>query len=120
MTDPLVRHLCEDATFLYEEDSAAHKEKVHSGENEYRKRVLFLMEQSGSRPVNGQEKRIILQNVAHFQQFSRRGTKGNTFARMATPLSSPALKTLRSIGERSHAPFREWLLAAWGRSQPER
>ena len=29
MTDPLVRHLCEDATFLYDEDFAAHKETVH-------------------------------------------------------------------------------------------
>ena len=78
MTSPLVCHLCEDATFLYGGDFAAHKEKVPSGENEYRKRVLFLMEQSGSRPVTGQEKRIILQNVAQFQQFSRRGTKGNS------------------------------------------
>ena len=55
MTGPLVCHLCDDATFLYDEDFAKHKEKVHSGENEYRKRVLFLMEQSGSRPVTGQE-----------------------------------------------------------------
>ena len=63
-----------------DEDFAAHKEKVHSGENEYRKRVLFLMEQSGSRPVTGQEKRIILQNFAHFQKFTRPGAKGNTVA----------------------------------------
>ena len=77
ITGPLVCHLCEDATFLYDEDFAAHNAKVHSGENEYRKRVLFPMEQSGSRPVNGQEKRIILQNVAHLQQFSRRRTKAN-------------------------------------------
>ena len=46
MTGPLVCHLCDDATFLYDEDFAKHKEKVHSGENEYRKRVLFLMEHS--------------------------------------------------------------------------
>ena len=82
MTGPLVCHLCDDATFLYDEDFAAHKEKVHSGENEYRKRVLFLMEQAGNRPVTGQEKRIIVQNFAHFQQFSRPGAKGNTFARI--------------------------------------
>ena len=56
--------------------------KVHSGENEYCKRVLFLMEQSGSRPIAGQEKRIIVQKFAHFQQFSRPGAKGNTFARI--------------------------------------
>ena len=82
ITGPLVCQLCEDATFLYDEDFAAHKEKVHSGENEYRKRVLFLMEQSGSRPITGQEKRLIVQNFAHFQQFSRPGAKGNTFARI--------------------------------------
>ena len=82
MTGPLVCHLCEDATFLYDDDFAAHKEKVHSGENEYRKRVLFLMEHSGSRPITGQEKKIFVHNFAHFQQFSRPGAKGNTFARI--------------------------------------
>ena len=40
------------------------------------------MEQSGSRSITGQEKRIIVQRFAHFQQFSRPGTKGNTFARI--------------------------------------
>ena len=60
ITGPLVCHLCENATFVYDDDFAAHKEKVHSGENEYRKRVLFLMEQSGNRPITGQEKRIIV------------------------------------------------------------
>ena len=53
LTGPLVCHLCEDATFVYDADFAAHKQEVHSGENEYRKRVLFL-EQSGSRPITGQ------------------------------------------------------------------
>ena len=38
------------------------------------------MEQSGTRPVTGQAKRIIVQNFAHIQQFSRPGAKGNTFA----------------------------------------
>ena len=82
MTSPLVCHLCDDATFLCDEDFANHKEKVHSGENEYRKRVLFLMEQSGSRPITGQEKRTIVHNFAYLQQFSRPGAKGNTFARI--------------------------------------
>ena len=45
ITGPLVCHLCEDATFVYDADFAAQKQKVHSSENEYRKRVLFLMEQ---------------------------------------------------------------------------
>ena len=73
ITGPLVCHWCEDATFVYDADFAAHKQKVHSGENEYRKRVLLLMEQSGSRPITGQEKRIIVQKFAHLQQFSRPG-----------------------------------------------
>ena len=32
--------------------------------------------------MTGQEKRLIVQNFAHFQQFSRPGAKGNTFARI--------------------------------------
>ena len=44
ITGPLVCQLCEDATFLYDEDFAAHKEKVHSGENEYCKRVVPLLD----------------------------------------------------------------------------
>ena len=82
ISGPLVCHLCEDATFMSDADFAAHKKLVHSGENEYCKRVLFLMEQSGSRPITGQEKRIMIQNFAYFQQFSRPGAKGNTFARI--------------------------------------
>ena len=41
-----------------------------------------LMEQSGSCPSTGQEKRIIVQHFALFQQFSRPGAKGSTFARI--------------------------------------
>ena len=41
------------------------------------------MEQTGSRPITGQEKRIMVQNFAHCQQFSRPGAKGNTFARIS-------------------------------------
>ena len=49
MTGPLVCQLCEDVAFSYDADFATHKESVHARENEYRKRVLFLMEQSGCR-----------------------------------------------------------------------
>ena len=82
ITGPLVCQLCEDASFVYDADFAVHKDKVHSGENPYRQRKLFLMEQCGCRPITGQEKRMIVQNFAHFQQFSRTGAKGNTFARI--------------------------------------
>ena len=60
ITGPLVCHLCEDATFAYDADFAAHKDNVHAEENEYHKRVLFRMEPSGCRPNTGQEKRIIV------------------------------------------------------------
>ena len=56
--------------FFQRNPFAAHKQRVHSGENEYRERVLFLMEQSGSRSITGQKKRIIVQNFAHFHKFS--------------------------------------------------
>ena len=67
ITGPLVCQLCDDATFVYDADFAAHKDNVHAGENEYRKRVLFLMERSGCRPITGQEKRMIVQNYVQFQ-----------------------------------------------------
>ena len=83
ITSPLVCQLCDDASVVYGADFDAHKEKVHSGENEYREQVISLMEQSGCRPTTGQEKRLIVGNFAHFQQFSRPGAKGNTFARVS-------------------------------------
>ena len=39
------------------------------------------MQQAGCRAITGQEKRIMVQNFAQLQQFSRRGAQGNTFAR---------------------------------------
>ena len=83
ISGPLVCQLCDDVGFVYDAEFSFHKDKVHSGDNEYRKKVLFLIEKSGRRPMTGQEKRIILQNFAHFQQFSRPGAKGNTFARIS-------------------------------------
>ena len=77
---PLTCQLC-DADFLYEADFGVHKDTHHGGENEYRKRVLYLMDDVGCRPITAQEKRVMVQNFSHFQQFSRPGAKGNTFAR---------------------------------------
>jgi len=74
--------LCDDATFLYEDDFSTHQKNVHCGDNEYHKRVLFLQEQCGPRAITAEEKRLIVQNFAHFQQFSRPSAKGNTFARI--------------------------------------
>ena len=71
ISGPIVCQLC-DATFLYEDDFAAHQTNAHCGVNEYRKRVLFLQEQCGPKAITGEEKRLIVQDFAHFQQFSRR------------------------------------------------
>ena len=79
MSGPLVCQLC-DTDFLTERSFAEHKNHAHAGESEYRKRVLYLMSQQGCRPITGQEKRIIVQNFAHFQQFCHPGSKGNYFA----------------------------------------
>ncbi len=49
--------------------------------NEYRKRVLYLLQQGGCRPIAVQEKRLMAHNFAAFQQFSRQGSGGNTFSR---------------------------------------
>ena len=91
VTGPLVFHLSEDATFVYDADFAAHKQKVHSGENEYRKRVLFLVEQSRSPLIVGQEKRIVVQNVAHFQQFLG-----------LAPRTAPSRAFHKSLGAKLH------------------
>ena len=77
---PLVCQLCE-ADFLYDADFAKHQDKEHGGQCEYRKRVLYLMEQNGCHPITAQEKRLMVQNFAFFQQFSRPGSNGNTFSR---------------------------------------
>ncbi|MCP4965331.1 MAG: hypothetical protein GY926_08845, partial [bacterium] len=77
---PLVCQLCK-ADFLYDVDFAKHQDQEHGGLCEYRKRVLYLIEQNGCRAITAQEKRLMVQNFAHFQQFSRPGSKGNTFSR---------------------------------------
>ena len=79
ISGPLVCQLCE-ADFTNEKDFCRHKASDHAGETEYRKRVLYLMAEAGPRPITAQEKRIIVQNFARFQQYCRPGAKGNFFA----------------------------------------
>ena len=79
ITGPLVCRLCE-RDFVTEEDFARHKLQDHAGEAEYRKRVLFLMAEAGCRPIAAQEKRLMVQNFAHFQQFCHPGSRGNRFS----------------------------------------
>ena len=74
-----MRQLCE-RDFVTEEDFARHKQQEHAGEAEYGKRVLFLMAEAGCRATSAQEKRLMVQNFAHFQQFCHPGSKGNRFS----------------------------------------
>ena len=71
--------LCEFDS-VTEKDFARHKQQAHAGEAECRKRVLFLMAETGCRPIAAQEKRLMVQNFAHFQQFCHPGSKGNYFS----------------------------------------
>ena len=57
-----------------------HKKPEHAGEAEYRNRVLCFMADVGSRPSSPQEKMMLVQNCAGFQQYCRPGTKGNRFS----------------------------------------
>ena len=76
---PLVCQLC-DKDFINAKAFADHKKNAHAGESEYRKRVLFLMSEQGCKPITAQEKRLMVQNYAHFQQYCYPGAKGNYFA----------------------------------------
>ena len=76
---PLVCQLC-DKDFMSARCFADHKKNTHAGESEYRKRVLYLLSQEGCRPITGQEKRLVVQNFAHFQQYCYPGAMGNYFA----------------------------------------
>ena len=76
---PLVCQLCE-SDFTTEEDFVRHKLQDHAGEAEYRKRVLYLMAEAGCRPITAQEKRLMVQNFAHFKQFCHPGSSGNRFS----------------------------------------
>ena len=79
ITAPIVCQLC-DSDFISDRDFARHVAQEHGSMNEYRKRTIYLMEMQGPRALTSQEKRLIVQNNAHFQQFSRPGTGGNTFS----------------------------------------
>ena len=75
ISGPLVCQLC-DCDFISEKGFAQHKKQCHAGERKYCKRVLYLMAEQGCRPIIGQEKRLMVQNFVHFQQFCHPGAKG--------------------------------------------
>ena len=76
---PLVCRLCNE-DFISERSFVDHQKSCHGGESECRKRVVYLLTQDGYRPITGQEKRLMVQNFAHFQQYCNPGAKGNYFA----------------------------------------
>ncbi len=78
LTGPLVCQLC-DADFTNEADFGKHVSNEHCSMDEYRKRVIYLMELRGHQELTAQERRLIVQNFSHFQQFSRPGTGTNAF-----------------------------------------
>ena len=54
LAPPVVCQLC-DAGFVSESQFQQHLLHDHGGENEYRKRVLYLMMEAGHRPISAQE-----------------------------------------------------------------
>ena len=92
LTAPLVCMLCNPdasnpecsgasagAGFLTEESFLRHCAACHSGWAEYRKRVLYLLEARGPHPISAQEKRLMVQNYAFFEQHSLPGAGENAF-----------------------------------------
>ena len=79
LSAPIRCSLC-GAGFLLDRDFLHHVEDAHGPYAEYRKRVLFKMEEKGPCRLTGEEKRLIIQNVAYFQQYSEPGSGGNWFS----------------------------------------
>ena len=63
--------------FLDKPGWALHVAQVHHGEAEYRKRLAHVHELSPPRPIEGQQKRAMVQNFAEFQTHCREGSHTN-------------------------------------------
>ena len=80
LTAPLVCMLCvPGAGFLTDVSFLQHCVACHGGWAEYRKRVLYLLEARGPHPISAQEKRLMVQNYAFFEQHSLPSAGGNVF-----------------------------------------
>ena len=79
LTAPLHCMLCGDG---FASDAALEKHVVssHVSMAEYRKKVLFKYEERGPQAVTPSEKRNMLQNFAHFQQYSHPGAGSCVFS----------------------------------------
>lgn len=124
ITGPMVCQLCE-SDFLTEKDFALHKQEDHAGETEYRKRPLYLLAEAGCRPITAQEKRLMVHNVAHLQQFCYPGSKGNRFsdgqevprceAACAVCAQKDDLEHRHTLNLIRHCTKRLWCCSACGR-----
>ena len=80
MSSPVAEPLTAGVSgFMTEESFLRHCHACHGGLAEYRKRVLYLLEMRGPTPITPQEKRLILQNYAFFEQHSLPGAGSNSF-----------------------------------------
>ena len=79
LTAPLHCVLCGDG---FASDAALEKHVVtsHVSMAEYRKKVLFKYEERGPQAVTPSEKRNMVQNFAHFQQYSHPGAGSCVFS----------------------------------------
>ena len=79
LTAPLHCMLC-GRGFVSDQRLIQHIEDFHCPHAEYRKRVLFKYEERGPQPVTPCEKRNIVQNFSHFQQYSHPGAGSLVFS----------------------------------------
>ena len=79
LTAPLHCMLCGDG-FASDPDLEKHVVSSHVSMAEYRKRVLFKYEERGPQAVTPSEKRNMVQNFAHFQQYSHPGAGNCVFS----------------------------------------
>ena len=79
LTAPLHCMLCGDG-FLSDARLERHIDDSHVSVAEYRKRLLFLYEENGPQAVTASEKRNMVQNFAHFQQYSHPGVGSCVFS----------------------------------------
>ena len=79
LTAPLHCMLCGDG-FASDAALENHVVSSHVSTAEYRKRVLFKYEKRGPQAVTPSEKRNMVQNFAHFQQYSHPGAGSCVFS----------------------------------------
>jgi hypothetical protein len=102
LTSPLHCMLCGDG-FVSDAALDRHISEVHVSVAEYRKRVLFKYEERGPQAVTPCEKRNMVQNFAHFQQYSHPGAGSCIFSeRPPVPRSEAACAICARLDWKEH------------------